>query len=83
MAQEDEGRAQSRTPSPTITTKLLDKQKGTHKRNKGGTARVDGKAGEGGSPKPKEEHFKKQVQLESSAAKRDKIAIGSRHCIEQ
>ena len=45
--------------------------------NKGGTARVEGKAGEGGSPKPKEEHFKKQVQLESSAAKRNKIAIGS------
>ena len=44
MAQEDEGRAQSRTPSPTITTKLPEKQKGTHKRNKGGTARVDGKA---------------------------------------
>ena len=56
---------------------IPDKQKGTHKRNKGGTARVEGKAGEGGSPKPKEEHFKKQVQLESSAAKRNKIAIGS------
>lgn len=74
----NEERAQNKTPSPTITTKLSDKQKGTHKRNKGGTARVEGKAGKGGNPKRKEECFKKQVQLDSSAAKRNsKIAIGS------
>ena len=82
MAQEEWGKGPEQNTITNNNNKITWQTERNSQKKQRRTTRVEGKAGKGGNPKPKEEHFKKQVQLESSAAKRNsKIATGSWHCI--